>query len=117
MFAVVLDPLRLVNVAIMGARGRQTISMCHVLHDSLDMIDWETFRDPEKATEASTCERLISSPATESHRVRDVSLANLEERGLAAADLDVEVIVVQLYPCYSKLDESICANVTMTGRW
>lgn len=78
--------------------------------DALDIIGWKTFRDPQKATEASTCERLIPSLTADSRRVRDVAFAELEDRGLAAADLDVEVVALYIDLRYSKLDKSTCTN-------
>ena len=59
----------------------------------------------------STCEQLISSLVTDNRRVSDVAFTELEERDLAADDLDVEeVVALYLDPCYSKLNKSICAN-------
>ena len=59
----------------------------------------------------STCEQLISSLVTDNRRVSDVAFTELEERDLAADDLDVEeVVALYLDPCYSKLDKSICDN-------
>lgn len=114
----ILDPLKFVNAAIQRGRGgrlSQSIFLCHELLevlklDSFDMIDWKTFWDPSKPTAESASERLISSLASESRKVRDVAFTELEERGLASADLDVEVIALYLDPRYSKLDKSFCAN-------
>lgn len=42
--------------------------------------------------------------------MRNVAFTELEERDLATAELDVEVIALYLDPRYLKLDQSFCSN-------
>lgn len=106
----ILDPLESHQRCHRRGQGgtlSQSIFMCHELGET--SIHW-TLCNPEKATAGSRSEWFISSLASDSRKVREVAFTELEERGLASADLDGEVVALYLDPRYSKFIKSICAN-------